>query len=91
MYPGGNGDVVLTISNPNSFPVTVAASGQPGHRQLDELIAQETAARARTTNVGPDATRAAVCGVTAYRETGVALTTAGAKYTYASRWTRGEE
>ena len=34
---------------------------------------------------------AVVCGVTAYRETGVALITARPKYTYASRWTRGEE
>ncbi|MGO9659685.1 MAG: hypothetical protein ACLQVK_16805 [Acidimicrobiales bacterium] len=29
LYPGGNGDVVLTISNPNSFPVTVTAVNLP--------------------------------------------------------------
>ena len=29
MYPGGNGDVVLTISNPNSFPVTVTGVNLP--------------------------------------------------------------
>jgi hypothetical protein len=29
LYPGGNGDVVLTISNPNSFPVTVTAVQLP--------------------------------------------------------------
>ena len=25
LYPGGNGDVVLTITNPNAFPVTITA------------------------------------------------------------------
>jgi len=29
LYPGGNGDVVLTISNPNAFPVTVTAVNLP--------------------------------------------------------------
>jgi len=29
LYPGGNGDVVLTISNPNSFPVTLTAVNLP--------------------------------------------------------------
>lgn len=29
LYPGGNGDVVVTISNPNSFPVTVTAVQLP--------------------------------------------------------------
>lgn len=29
LYPGGNGDVVLTISNPNAFPVTVTAVQLP--------------------------------------------------------------
>ena len=29
LYPGGNGDVVLTISNPNVFPVTVTAVNLP--------------------------------------------------------------
>lgn len=29
LYPGGNGDVVLTISNPNSFPVTITAVQLP--------------------------------------------------------------
>jgi len=29
LYPGGNGDVVLTISNPNSYPVTVTAVNLP--------------------------------------------------------------
>ena len=29
LYPGGNGDVVLTISNPNPFPVTVTAVNLP--------------------------------------------------------------
>jgi hypothetical protein len=29
LYPGGNGDVVLTISNPNTFPVTVTAVNLP--------------------------------------------------------------
>jgi hypothetical protein len=25
LYPGGTGDVVITVSNPNSFPVTITA------------------------------------------------------------------
>lgn len=29
LYPGGNGDVVVTISNPNPFPVTVTALQLP--------------------------------------------------------------
>jgi hypothetical protein len=29
LYPGGNGDVVLTISNPNPYPVTVTAVNVP--------------------------------------------------------------
>lgn len=29
LYPGGNGDVVLTINNPNPFPVTVTAVQLP--------------------------------------------------------------
>ncbi len=29
LYPGGNGDVVATIANPNSFPVTVTAVDLP--------------------------------------------------------------
>jgi hypothetical protein len=29
LYPGGNGDVVVTISNPNSFPVTITAVNLP--------------------------------------------------------------
>jgi hypothetical protein len=29
LYPGGTGDVVLTITNPNSFPVTVTAVDLP--------------------------------------------------------------
>ena len=29
LYPGGSGDVVLTISNPNSFPVTVTGVNLP--------------------------------------------------------------
>ena len=29
LYPGGNGDVVVTISNPNPFPVTITAMGLP--------------------------------------------------------------
>src|SRR4051794_5000916 len=29
LYPGSNGDVVLTISNPNSFPVTITALSLP--------------------------------------------------------------
>ncbi|MGA3215164.1 MAG: hypothetical protein ABSD97_05680 [Acidimicrobiales bacterium] len=29
LYPGGNGDVVLTITNPNAFPVTITAVNLP--------------------------------------------------------------
>jgi len=29
LYPGGNGDVVATITNPNSFPVTITAVNLP--------------------------------------------------------------
>lgn len=29
LYPGGNGDVVLTISNPNAYPVTITAVQLP--------------------------------------------------------------
>jgi hypothetical protein len=29
LYPGGNGDVVVTIANPNSFPVTLTALNLP--------------------------------------------------------------
>ena len=29
LYPGGSGDVVLTISNPNAFPVTVTGVNLP--------------------------------------------------------------
>lgn len=29
LYPGGNGDVVVSISNPNSFPVTITAVNLP--------------------------------------------------------------
>jgi hypothetical protein len=29
MYPGGNGDVVVTISNPNPYPVTITAVQLP--------------------------------------------------------------
>jgi len=29
LYPGGNGDVVVTISNPNPFPVTITAVQLP--------------------------------------------------------------
>ena len=29
LYPGGNGDVVLTISNPNPYPVTISAVQLP--------------------------------------------------------------
>jgi hypothetical protein len=31
LYPGGTGDVVLTISNPNPFPVTVTAVSLPAN------------------------------------------------------------
>jgi hypothetical protein len=29
LYPGGNGDVVITISNPNAYPVTITAVQLP--------------------------------------------------------------
>src|ERR1700756_3557972 len=29
LYPGGTGDVVVTINNPNSFPVTITAVTLP--------------------------------------------------------------
>jgi hypothetical protein len=29
LYPGGNGDVVVTIANPNPFPVTISAVNLP--------------------------------------------------------------
>jgi hypothetical protein len=29
LYPGGNGDVVVTISNPNPYPVTITAAQLP--------------------------------------------------------------
>jgi hypothetical protein len=29
LYPGGNGDVVVTISNPNPYPVTITAVNLP--------------------------------------------------------------
>ena len=29
LYPGGNGDVVITVSNPNGFPVTITAVQLP--------------------------------------------------------------
>ena len=29
LYPGGNGDVVVTISNPNPYPVTITAVQLP--------------------------------------------------------------
>jgi len=29
LYPGGNGDVVVSISNPNTFPVTITAVSLP--------------------------------------------------------------
>ncbi|HEV7203834.1 MAG TPA: hypothetical protein VGN18_04450 [Jatrophihabitans sp.] len=29
LYPGGNGDVVVTISNPNTFPVTITGVNLP--------------------------------------------------------------
>src|SRR5262249_59217650 len=29
LYPGGNGDVVVSISNPNAFPVTITAVNLP--------------------------------------------------------------
>jgi hypothetical protein len=29
LYPGGSGDVVVTIANPNSFPVTISAVNLP--------------------------------------------------------------
>jgi hypothetical protein len=29
LYPGGNGDVVITIANPNAFPVTITAVNLP--------------------------------------------------------------
>ena len=29
LYPGANGDVVVSISNPNPFPVTITAVGLP--------------------------------------------------------------
>ena len=29
LYPGGNGDVVMTISNPNPYPVTITALTMP--------------------------------------------------------------
>jgi hypothetical protein len=29
LYPGGNGDVVISISNPNDFPVTITAVNLP--------------------------------------------------------------
>jgi hypothetical protein len=31
LYPGGSGDVVVTISNPNSFPVTITAVQLPAN------------------------------------------------------------
>jgi hypothetical protein len=31
LYPGGTGDVVLTIANPNPFPVTVSAVDLPSN------------------------------------------------------------
>lgn len=31
MYPGGNGDVVVTISNPNPYPVTITAVQLPAN------------------------------------------------------------
>jgi len=31
LYPGGNGDVVVTISNPNAFPVTITAVQLPAN------------------------------------------------------------
>lgn len=31
LYPGGTGDVVLTISNPNAFPVTITAVQLPAN------------------------------------------------------------
>jgi hypothetical protein len=29
LYPGGSGDIVVSISNPNPFPVTITAVGLP--------------------------------------------------------------
>jgi hypothetical protein len=31
LYPGGNGDVVVTISNPNPYPVTITAVNLPAN------------------------------------------------------------
>jgi hypothetical protein len=31
LYPGGNGDVVVTIANPNPFPVTISAVSLPAN------------------------------------------------------------
>jgi hypothetical protein len=31
LYPGGNGDVVVTISNPNAYPVTITAVNLPAN------------------------------------------------------------
>jgi hypothetical protein len=57
LYPGGNGDVVLTIANPNPYPVTVTSVNLPantvfaGGFTASNLLTAQTGCSSSTSNV----------------------------------------
>lgn len=57
LYPGGTGDVVLSISNPNSFPVTVTDVQLPANSSFAVGYSDAALTAAQT---GCDATNSAV-------------------------------
>lgn len=57
LFPGGTGDVVITISNPNSYPVTVTAVGLPDNTTY---ATGYTTSALSTATVGCDATSSLV-------------------------------
>jgi hypothetical protein len=48
LYPGGNGDVVATITNPNSFPVTITAVNLPTNTTYASGYSNNTLTAAQT-------------------------------------------
>jgi len=58
LYPGGSGDVVVSVNNPNSFPVTITAVSLPsnttyaGGYSNSALTTAQTGCSTSTSNVG---------------------------------------
>jgi hypothetical protein len=79
LYPGSTGDVVVTITNPNPFPVTVSALKLPADTVFAAGFTTSVLTTSKSgcaTTSGPTGTQVAWTGATGATGTTHALTTA---------------